>query len=296
MTSGTQDSKDMFAEVRTLGMRNNLQVWSGENSRQVGAADVKVTVESWAAYATFASAPERAEVVLVGSLISFLECGHHCTAQNLGGKMERVARAIGLNSPKSVWDAYVVSGCWAASHPFSILAIYARCLTLAANGNLTFAITKRLHKAAPGTGAYLMLGQVLDALAEVKFFVVMGREKEYEEAKAAVAAIRRDNHLKAPYSFYLYGETRADDTRAKEVLNPMAAIASSLNDAMPGSTIGMSESFKRLTSLAAANSIMASLQVRAFVRAFSGFAERSVTSQIEGVMTPSRRLTTRALP
>jgi hypothetical protein len=284
--TGSDEQKNNFASTRCIGTRYNWYAMSNEHLEVKEDQRVPYTTAYVDALVDLATQPELYEVAHATSMISFLESGHHATAARVPEKAARIANALGVmkdeRRSQQFWNDNQWSMVYHGSHCFDRVLVLSVYKSRAARGLLSYAISRRLVKPAPGTAAYYALSIFVEAMAETPFFKFMDATAELESFRSLMRKIKADNWAKAPYSHYLYGHSVPDDPEAGNTVTRMAAYASAIKDVMPSSTLHMSPSLTRLATSAASNSVAAGLQVGAFVKAYKGVLERTVRARMLG--------------
>jgi hypothetical protein len=290
VNSGDAEIIGDMCVARSYAIRKSLfRVGAGGN-RNRGVRTIHPEVHGYVPFDVEARIMEHLEEGFMGPLAnfivfhSFMKSGHHVTANNLGRTFMSCYAALlegkqGVikYSPEKLGimlGSAVYPGCHFTDK--RLVAVHFR--TLYAEGLLSFAFGRRLAPLGPGTVAAFLLKRVFDALNEARFWEGLKKEYVYEEFCAAYNLYEKGAQYETPYAQFMYGQARPESQGFKNIMTKYAAYAASLHEVMPDSSYTFSVALVRDTSAAAGNSIVANLEVKAFVAAYRRYVSTLVQS------------------
>jgi len=235
--------------------------------------------------------PLVVDAVMIASVVSYLKSNHHATANNLANTLSKMIRSLDPAQDLSIarMNKLITYGTYHGTHAASTRIFYSRLLTFVTNGQLSFSISRRLFPIPPGSVAFSTSMLYFLALERAKFFMMIGKQQEFEDLKAIAAVWNASRYARAGYSQYLYGVSMPEDRIFAERVSTFMVYAASIDDVMPKSTLRASVAMKREAAAAASNDIIGPMLATAYGTSIASVAVKSMRSKVEqtGLVLPS---------
>jgi len=220
-------------------------------------------------------------------LHGFKKSGHYVTANALANTAYRLYAAVKAESDDELdfdpnrWALFLGSSLYPAFHFADLRIVEVFFRKQMKENDLSFAYGRRIFPNGPGNVGPFLLSKVLGALKEARFFELMGKEEMFQSFIGAYKAWERDCWKELPYSNFFYGESRPESVGFKNFMAAYGHYAYALDSIMPSSSFKFSVALAKASSEAAANSIIANLEVKAFVAAYRGYVAAMVTGRLQ---------------
>jgi len=284
------EQKADFAFTRVILARYNLLFDSDEISVKSLTTTVDIPKSVFDAFRERLSKPEVPEAAVMISCISYLKAGHHATMYNIDTTTDKVLRAVSTNLSDDQIEKLIRSSVYYGAHVCSTrLAIY-WMLKKAQTDDISRALSARMHPVPPTFAAVCNLEIFIDSLANAGFFAFTDKTSEYKEFHECMRRIRQVMFFAAPYSKYLYGETKPEPLADKAYALNFAAYASAIREVLPNGTLGLSPALINAANLASVNNIEAQLLVSSYVAAFRRFFKLVITQKMRNQVSGGNRL------
>lgn len=287
-TSNIERARD-FAFMRLLVLRHALSLTSDELCPMTCNSVLTVDPAEINEWFSKVRQPEKYYSFLYVSMISFLKSGHHASAANLDNTLVKVMSAMGSPISLEVARNWIPCAVYFGPHVASVRMLYAYLLFRSKSTPVSNAIALRMAPNPPLASGYCNLEIFIDALHSAGFFDALGTADEYRHFKDNMKEIRSSMHYVAPYAFYLYGKSAPDPLFIKQEAGKLAAYASALKDALPGTSLIMSPALMKLAGESSRNSISATLHVQGFASAFQRFFRITVEQSLAKRLGVTRR-------
>lgn len=181
----------------------------------------------------------------------------------------------------NTWGDFLGSSLYPGCHFVDLRLVEIHFRLLMQKSDLSFAFGRRIFPNGPGNVGPFLLCKVLMALKEAKFFELMNKEAMFEAFIGSYKSWERDCWKELPYSKFFYGESRAESIGFKNFIASYGHYAHALDSIMPSSTFQFSVALKKASADSAANSIVANLEVKAFVAAYRAYVARLVSGKLQ---------------
>jgi hypothetical protein len=277
------------AFTRVLVIRHALITGSKECAAMTVDEPIPVDVAAIDFFVASLRKPELFYAGIFMSAISFLKSGHHATTFNIEYAYQKVLSSMSIQVDVSKAARMVNSIVYWGTHPANMLLLVNYMYHRAKHEKMSGALTYRMHPVPPMFAGYCNLELFIDAIHVTGFFELMNSEAEYDDFKRNMSIIRSKMHLCAPYAYYLFGVIEDDPTDAKNEVAKFAAYATSIDAVLPGGTLNLSPSLRKLAQEQGKNSIAASLQIDAFVRAYRRFFGQIIEGKMRAALPKARQ-------
>lgn len=274
-----------FAATRSELVDRSLYQTGGEVLVKRTPVSAFMSLEVETSYVKVLKSGVLGQVALVAAHISFMKAGHHASAAALAHLIDMILKSLSqaenLVLPAPDYAAFLGLAVYGGAHPGDQRLYCWFFRRMYARNELSFSIGRRLMPNGPGTVAPYLLMLIMKQLEGSSFFTVMNREEDAKLFFAAYGEYAKTSHLETPYANFMYGQSRPESVGFRNFASRFMAYADAISEVMPETSFQYSMSLTRDARAAAANTILASLEVRAFVRAYRAYIEQGVNRRLQ---------------
>jgi len=228
--------------------------------------------------------PEQVWLMHYMRVIGYQKSGHSGTAANAPDTIVAIAKALsgGYYTDPAAVAAEAPAGVYHWPHGGSIRYTAAFLIYTARNGEISYALTRRLFVHGPGVVGYVLAAKFLSVLDRANFFQLVNLQPAYDDFHVAYSAWIVDAWKTTPYANYMYGESRPASATFASRVAPLMAYCAHVEMIMPDSSYASSVALQKIAGAAADNDIASGFHIMGFTGAIQTFIQRTVRGKMVG--------------